>query len=967
MRLQKLQINRFGCLNDFAAEFQPGLNIIRGPNESGKSTLHQALLMVLMTLPNQNQTTGVWRAWDSERWYRLQLLFTDGQGRPYRLTKDFEDGFQELQLPGGDTTRSRDTINDTLQAVLGTHSPVMLRSTLCVEQDALAEIANGRTEISQSLESIVTGGDDDVFTERALKQLDKTMREFRVGSTRITARPGPLASARDDQKRLEGLVAKYRGQIQAYEDDELSLEEAEARLAKIDEELGPQRTTKQQVEQVQKYRSELSQWTGREQALETTLEQIQAAQDEINKTEGSLAALGEVALTTEQDVRVANELSSRIQTLLEERGTYEQAMVKYERDLAGHRERQAAYEEAHGEYKAAKIAHEQAQEAFQAEMEAYEGAVSQYNRDLTAFQEAWRPYEEALAAQEKEAEQYEGRRAAYEQAYAAYEAELAQYDTAKSEQEQLLEDHERAYEQYEHDLAAYEQQREAHEQQREIYDQALTAYQQALAMYETEIATMQRDRPLPAAKKGGRTRGKVVLLVLGAVIALLGIALLLIASNVLAGVLALAVGLVLMLTGLLRRTTPDARQITMATDEKGQPALPRPEPPTAERPDPFVLERPQPPQRPKLPSPAQPQPPALPKPIAPASDPATKPTIERPQPPAVQRPTPPAQKQPQPPAPPPPAPIEPAFDESRLHTAKTQLEEKLAVASCASVDDLNRQFATATALRSRQEAARSRRQGLLGNSTVETVADQRREASRRRRYAEEALDEPGLRLAAGMTPVEVNKLQAGIDRLEAEQAELGLQRQRLQVRLEEQPVSAEDLLRAEEALETATRAYERAEERNDVYQLTYNLLAEARTRTLKRAQEQLGPRTATYLERLTHGRYRQAWIDPELQIELADPAHPDRRINPKRLSRGAQDQLYMAARLALVDLLFPNARPPILLDDPFVHFDPHRLAAAIEMCCDLAGERQILLFTCSDNYNHVGHHVHMPGTQPQEQ
>ena len=74
----------------------------------------------------------------------------------------------------------------------------------------------------------------------------------------------------------------------------------------------------------------------------------------------------------------------------------------------------------------------------------------------------------------------------------------------------------------------------------------------------------------------------------------------------------------------------------------------------------------------------------------------------------------------------------------------------------------------------------------------------------------------------------------------------------------------------------------------------------------------------------------------------------------------------MAARLALVDPLFANTKPSILLDDPFVHFDPQRLAAAIQMCNDMSAERQILLFTCSDNYNHAVHHILMAPIQQPE-
>ncbi|MCH7988192.1 MAG: hypothetical protein IID46_03460, partial [Planctomycetes bacterium] len=55
-------------------------------------------------------------------------------------------------------------------------------------------------------------------------------------------------------------------------------------------------------------------------------------------------------------------------------------------------------------------------------------------------------------------------------------------------------------------------------------------------------------------------------------------------------------------------------------------------------------------------------------------------------------------------------------------------------------------------------------------------------------------------------------------------------------------------------------------------------------------------------------------------------------------SRGTQDQVYFAARLALADLVFHGAKPPLLLDDPFVKFDPQRRDAALELCKDINSE-----------------------------
>ena len=183
---------------------------------------------------------------------------------------------------------------------------------------------------------------------------------------------------------------------------------------------------------------------------------------------------------------------------------------------------------------------------------------------------------------------------------------------------------------------------------------------------------------------------------------------------------------------------------------------------------------------------------------------------------------------------------------------------------------------------------------------------------------------------------------------------------RLEAKLEQVTFSHEDLLQAEEALESAVQAFERAEMRLAVLELTQQSLQMAREQTLQRAQERLGPATATYLRTLTNGRYENVWVDSNLGIELEDPTQSGRRVSPDRLSRGAQDQLYMAARLALVDSLFPHTRPPILLDDPFVHFDPVRLTAAIDMCCEMSETRQILLFTCGQHYNDIGHHILMP-------
>ena len=99
------------------------------------------------------------------------------------------------------------------------------------------------------------------------------------------------------------------------------------------------------------------------------------------------------------------------------------------------------------------------------------------------------------------------------------------------------------------------------------------------------------------------------------------------------------------------------------------------------------------------------------------------------------------------------------------------------------------------------------------------------------------------------------------------------------------------------------------------------------------------------------GRYSQVQVDESLEPVLVHPSKETGPIETDEMSQGTLDQIYLAARLALCDILFGEARPPLLMDDPFVKFDPERRSAALELCRELSSDRQILLFTCHDGYD----------------
>ncbi len=64
-------------------------------------------------------------------------------------------------------------------------------------------------------------------------------------------------------------------------------------------------------------------------------------------------------------------------------------------------------------------------------------------------------------------------------------------------------------------------------------------------------------------------------------------------------------------------------------------------------------------------------------------------------------------------------------------------------------------------------------------------------------------------------------------------------------------------------------------------------------------------------------------------------------------SRGTRDLYALAARFALIDSLYENESPFVILDDPFAYFDDAKLSRATAVLSAIAKDRQIIYLTCA--------------------
>ena len=128
--------------------------------------------------------------------------------------------------------------------------------------------------------------------------------------------------------------------------------------------------------------------------------------------------------------------------------------------------------------------------------------------------------------------------------------------------------------------------------------------------------------------------------------------------------------------------------------------------------------------------------------------------------------------------------------------------------------------------------------------------------------------------------------------------------------------------------------------------LAMETLDQANTTLQNRFSPELGRRAAEIFAQLTGSRYSGVVLDRSFRLS-AEPAGDPVFRDAALLSAGTLDQLYLAVRLAICDLVLPPEKQvPIVLDDALANFDDRRCAAALRFLKEAARDRQILLFTC---------------------
>ncbi len=250
--------------------------------------------------------------------------------------------------------------------------------------------------------------------------------------------------------------------------------------------------------------------------------------------------------------------------------------------------------------------------------------------------------------------------------------------------------------------------------------------------------------------------------------------------------------------------------------------------------------------------------------------------------------------------------------------------------------------------------------GVLGSQQLGEMRDHLARLALERATTQQQLESPDL-AHIDLDTMKIEELRRQLER--DTEREKSLQREQIETNIiiRSSEYDVEEELRTQEQLDAAQERQSRLRHKEAVYQLTREVLAEAYHETLGRTTDALEPRVVELLNTITLGRYDAVRVDSDSFAPVVYSVEKGAEAEPDELSCATGEQLYLAARLALTEVLWPDEGPPLLLDDPLVNFDPQRAATTLELLADFAQARQILFFTCSSRFDgYAGRLIQLP-------
>ena len=258
MRVRKLSGRDFRRYRTFDIDFAPGLTVIRGPNEAGKSTVQRALELALTRRATSTAAeVEALRPWgappDARSIITVEFEQDDEDGQKVgTLEKTFAGAKGSVQLDYDGQSITDPALADQVMVELtGIPTEGFFRSTASVRHFELSDLSRDEGALRDRLQASISGADRG--TSRAKKKLDKALHEL---NTRGDRNPGKLKVAEQAVEQAAAALAQGELALAQLERDRDSLSGAHERRLDADTALAERRSLLEKAHQAERITAE---------------------------------------------------------------------------------------------------------------------------------------------------------------------------------------------------------------------------------------------------------------------------------------------------------------------------------------------------------------------------------------------------------------------------------------------------------------------------------------------------------------------------------------------------------------------------------------------------------------------------------------------------------------------------------------------------------------------------------------
>ena len=258
MRIRRLQVKDFRRYRDLDVDLAPGLTVIRGPNEAGKSTIQRAIELAITRRVTSGATDiNAFRPWDAAPDARtvISLEFEQDEEDTVKtgtLEKVFGGVKGTVDLRYDGQTISDPTLCDQVLAELtGIPTEAFFRSTASIRHHELADLARDESALRDRLQASISGADRG--TSRAKRQLERAIHDL---VTKGDKNPGRLKVA--EQALAQSATSLEQGELALaqLERDRDALSGARERRAESETALAERRSMLEKARQAERLTAE---------------------------------------------------------------------------------------------------------------------------------------------------------------------------------------------------------------------------------------------------------------------------------------------------------------------------------------------------------------------------------------------------------------------------------------------------------------------------------------------------------------------------------------------------------------------------------------------------------------------------------------------------------------------------------------------------------------------------------------